>query len=106
MSSFSMIRRMGTKLRRGSLDRNLRRREGEGKVSRRIGAVIGPRGQRGLESSFLMTSPPFMTKATCSMTRMSRRGSPVTAMKSAYLPGSIVPMSEERPRISAGGAGY
>ena len=68
--------------------------------------MIGPRGQRGLESSFLMTSPPFMTNATCSITRMSRRESPVTAVRSAYLPGSIDPMSEERPRISAGGAGY
>src|SRR5438128_4335029 len=49
----------------------------------------------------LYTFPSFMTNSTCSSTLTSCRGSPETAITSAYFPGLIEPNSLECPNRSA-----
>jgi hypothetical protein len=44
------------------------------------------------------TTPPFITKTTLSMARMSTSGSPVTATTSAYFPIFSVPIWSDVPR--------
>src|SRR5262249_31981559 len=51
--------------------------------------------------SLLWATPPFMTKSTRRSAVMSRRGSPSTPIRSARLPGSMVPTSPATRHASA-----
>src|SRR5438270_10225942 len=51
--------------------------------------------------SFLMTTPPFITNLACFSAVASLRGSPGTAIMSAYFPDSRVPILACHPSNSA-----
>src|SRR5262249_6512047 len=68
-----------------------------GRVERGPGSPRKGSRERTRYRAFLKTFPSFMTKTTFSRTETSWSGSPLTAIRSARLPGSREPASLSRP---------